>query len=65
MNLNQSKPIGKEASSLTQLPGDIFNKLSSSLLELSSMQREYNVMKDQLQQKNLELSVIDPSFWLF
>jgi hypothetical protein len=29
------------------------------------MQREYNVMKDQLQQKNLELSVIDPSFWLF
>jgi chromosome segregation ATPase len=56
MSTNQTKTSAKENIPTTQLPGDIFNKLSSSLLELSSLQKEYNVMKEQLQQKNLELA---------
>lgn len=41
-----------------QVPSDIFNKLSSSLLELTTVQREFAVVKDQLAQAKVELEVI-------
>jgi hypothetical protein len=57
-----STPAKQNASNATnvfeQVPSDIFNKLSSSLLELTTVQREFAVVKDQLTQAKVELEVI-------
>jgi hypothetical protein len=49
---------GNAANVFEQVPSDIFNKLSSSLLELTTVQREFAVVKDQLAQAKVELEVI-------
>jgi chromosome segregation ATPase len=46
---------GNAANVFEQVPSDIFNKLSSSLLELTTVQREFAVVKDQLAQAKVEL----------